>query len=162
MATVAQAQLGISEAIQLGLWLETGPVESLESRTVETAPRDLSIMRGTRELFDGLDLTGISERTLLQLTANLLQMQDSVGDVATVLRVMVESGRAEAGGQLNVVERLLNQAAEELDWLEDKIETLTLSADKGFMSELNRRLESAPAPSRGASDWKQELTSLCD
>lgn len=162
MATVAQAQLGISEAIQIGLRLEAGPRESLESRSVEIAPRYIELMQETRLLFEKLDLEGVSERKLLQLTANLLQMQDSIQDLDSVLRTMIESGRAAIAGQESPVERFLKQTATELDWLEEKIETLTLALDREFIVEMNRRIESAPNPSAGTPEWKRELASLCD
>ena len=162
MATVAQAQLGISEAILLGLRLEAGPVESLESRSVETAPKYIELMRETRILFEKLDLGGVSERKLLQLTANLLQAQDSIKDLDSVLRTMMESGRASLAGQESLVERLLEQTAKELDWLEDKIETLILALDSDFVTEMNRRIRNSPTVPVGNPDWKRDLASLCD
>jgi hypothetical protein len=160
MATVAQAQLEISEAIQMGLRLETGPQESLESRSVEIAPQYIELMRQTRILFEKLDLEGISERKLLHLTSNLLQMQDSIKDLDAALRSMLESGRAEFSGQKALVERLIEQTAHELDWLEDKIETFTLALDNDFIAEMNRRIELAPSPATGNPDWKQYLASI--
>jgi hypothetical protein len=162
MATVAQAQLGISEAIQIGLRLEDGPVESLESRSVETAPRYIELMRGTRLLFENLDLEGVSERKLLQLTANLLQAQDSIKDLDSVLRTMKETGRARLAGQESLVQQFLDQTAKELDWLEDKIETLALALDSDFVAEMNRRISSSPTASAGNPDWKRDLASICD
>lgn len=162
MATVAQAQLGISEAIQIGLRLEAGPHESLESRSVETAPRYIELMQETRLLFEKLDLEGVSERKLLQLTANLLQMRDSIQDLDSVLHTMIESGRAAIAGQESLVERFLKQTATELDWLEEKIETLSLALDDDFIVEMNRRIQNSPAAPVGDPDWKRDLASLCD
>lgn len=162
MATVAQAQLGISEAILMGLRLEAGPVESLESRSVETAPKYIELMRETRILLEKLDLEGVSERKLLQLTANLLQAQDSIKDLDSVLRTMMETGRARLAGQNSLVERFLEQTARELDWLEDKIETLILALDSDFVTEMNRRIRNSPTAPVGNPDWKRDLASLCD
>jgi hypothetical protein len=162
MATLAQAQLGISEAISMGLRLETGPLESLESRTVETAPKYLALMRETRSLFGQLNLEEVSERKLLLLTANLLQMQDSIKDVDSVLRGMVESGRAGIAGQKSQVERLLEQTAKELDWLEDETGTLSLSLDSEFLAEMTRRIQTFPKEAVGNPEWKRDLATLCD
>jgi len=146
----------------MGLRLEAGPVESLESRTVETAPKYLALMRETRALFESLDMEGVSERKLLHLAANFLQMQDSIKDVESVLRAMIESGRAEIAGQRSLVEHLLDQIAKELDWLEDETETLTLSLNSEFTSEMTRRIQSSPNPVVGNPNWKRDLASLCD
>lgn len=162
MATVAQAQLGISEAILMGLRLESGPIESLESRSVETAPRYLELMQDTRTIFGRLDLEGVSERKLLQLTANLLQMQDSIKDLDSVLRIMMESGRAGIAGQDLLVQQFLGQTAKELDWLEEKAETLVLALDKEFVIEMDRRIQNSSPVKAGTVDWKRDLASLCD
>jgi hypothetical protein len=162
MSTVQEARVGISEAILVGLGLESGPREGLESRSVEVAPRYIDFLRDTRSLFGKLDLEEISERKLLHLTTSLLQMQDLAKDLNSTLLEMLESGRADIAGQHSLIQRYTEEIAKEMDWFEEKIETLTLALDHTFVVEMNRRIESAPNPSVGTPEWKRELAGLCD
>jgi hypothetical protein len=162
MSTVLDARVGISEAILVGLAVESGPAESLESRSVEVAPKYLDLLRETREHFEKLNLAGVSERKLFYFTSGLLQMQDLTEELSATLRQMIDSGRAELAGQRPGVETYLHRLDGELDWLEEKIETFSLALDRDFVSEMNRRIETAPVSSSNTADWKRDLASLCD
>jgi hypothetical protein len=162
MSTVLDARVGISEAILVGLTVESGPAEDLEPRSVEIAPKYLDLLRETREDFEKLDLAGVSERKLFYFTSGLLQMQDLTEELSATLRRTIDSGRAEIAGQRSRVETYLRRLEEELHWLEEKIETFSPALDRDFVSEMNRRIETAPASSSKTADWKRDLASLCD
>jgi hypothetical protein len=162
MSTVLEARVGISEAILVGLAAESGPTEGLESRSVEVAPRYLDLLRDIRAQFENLDLEGISERKLLYFTLGLLQMQDLTKDLSATLRQMTDSGRTKTAEQQNQVGNYLHQLEGDLEWLDGKIETLSLALDPDFVSEMNRRIAGAPAPSIETAEWKRELAGLCD
>jgi len=162
MASVAEAQLRVSEAIQIGLRLEAGPTDSLEARSVATAPKYLELIHETQDLFQSLDLGSITERKLMSLAASLIQMQDSFRDLDATLRTMRQSGRAAIAGQEALVEMYLTQTALALDWLDGKIESFSISLDSQWIAEINRRIERSPVSPAASPYWKQDLASLCD
>jgi hypothetical protein len=162
MDSILQERSGISPALLMGLFVESGPVDQVESRSVEVAPKYIELLRATRAHFERIDPAELSERKLLFLTASLLQMQDFANDLDSNLRAMLDSGRAEIAGQQFLVQSYIHLLSDELDWLDNKIETLSMALDQDFMRELNRRIGLAPKTPIGNPDWKQELASLCD
>ena len=99
---------------------------------------------------------------MLHLISSMYQVQDLALDLRNSLGQMLESGRAEITGQQSLVQSCLQQLEDELNWIDDKTETLSLALDPEFVNEMNRRISAVPTTPVKTPEWKRELAGLCD